>query len=533
MKSKRPKSSIRFVSLTLLFALLVMLLPVPAHANPDPGWYDASWKYRKTITFTSDSGKIPSTQSNFPVLISFGSDSDLAADAQDDGDDILFTSSDATTKLSHELEKFNGDTGELVAWVKVTSLSTSTVIYLYYGNASCSSQQSVSAVWDSNFKAVWHLKETSGTHYDSTSNDNDGTPNGGVTQGTTGKVNGADSFDGSNDYVSVPYSSNLDPSTVISVDCWFKAPASQPGADANNVVQIVDNSHGQWNGWVFIIDIPTGKLRWAIMNGVNWYYDAWSISSVLDNDWHHAAGLLDGNQIKFYIDGALQGTTPVTTYALSTGRPINLGAWWGGGAFTRFFNGLIDEVRISDTARSADWIKTEYSNQSDPSNFYSLGSETKNWESYRDSGSPPTTVWGSAENPYSSTYHTVYMYGEGFTSGHSYSIGFYDNGGTKSGSDVIGSLSGTNLSCEFELSTRWTSAAGLWHAVVFDNASPPATYAECSGTSGYTVEDDLQVGADAIPEFPSFFSAIGVSGLCFGIYYLIRKRQMQASPRTS
>ena len=140
-------------------------------------WYNTSWAYRKQITFTSDSAKIPSTQSYFPVLIEL-SDSDLAADAQDDGDDILFTSSDGTTQLDHEIEEFDGSTGELVAWVEVPSLSTGTMLHMYYGNATCGSQQNPTGVWDSNFKGVWHLKETTGgtdAIRDSTSNDNDGT----------------------------------------------------------------------------------------------------------------------------------------------------------------------------------------------------------------------------------------------------------------------------------------------------------------------------------------------------------------------
>ena len=113
------------LALALVAALAIALLPQPAYA--DPGWYDANWAYRKQITFTSDSAKIPSTQSYFPALISLSSDSDLAADAQDDGDDILFTSSDGTTQLDHEIEEFDGGTGQLVAWVEVPSLSTGTV----------------------------------------------------------------------------------------------------------------------------------------------------------------------------------------------------------------------------------------------------------------------------------------------------------------------------------------------------------------------------------------------------------------------
>ncbi|MEA3488318.1 MAG: hypothetical protein U9R10_03585, partial [Euryarchaeota archaeon] len=44
----------------------------------------------------------------------------------------------------------------------------------------------------------------------------------------------------------------------------------------------------------------------------------------------------------------------------------------------------IDEVRISDTARNADWIQTSYNNQNNPSSFYDVGAE----ESTTDPGIP-------------------------------------------------------------------------------------------------------------------------------------------------
>ena len=154
-----------------VFAVFLLLL-----ATVSADWYNSNWSYRKAVTI--DASKIPSTQTNFPVLVKLNSDSDLANDAQADGDDILFTSSDGSTKLSHEIEDFNSSTGELVAWVKVPSLSgsASTTLYMYYGNASASSQQDANNVWDVNYVMVQHLSETSGTHNDSTSNDNDGTP---------------------------------------------------------------------------------------------------------------------------------------------------------------------------------------------------------------------------------------------------------------------------------------------------------------------------------------------------------------------
>lgn len=64
-------------------------------------WYNSDWLYRKKITLKQAS----TTLSAFPALVSL-SDTDLAARAQADGDDIVFTDSDGTTKLSHEIENY-------------------------------------------------------------------------------------------------------------------------------------------------------------------------------------------------------------------------------------------------------------------------------------------------------------------------------------------------------------------------------------------------------------------------------------------
>ncbi len=90
-----------------------------------------SWGYRKKITI--DGTKVSGTQTSFPVLVNLVTDSDLASHAKSDGSDIVFTSSDGTTKLSFEIELYTGATGKLVAWVKVPVLvsGSNTDLYLY------------------------------------------------------------------------------------------------------------------------------------------------------------------------------------------------------------------------------------------------------------------------------------------------------------------------------------------------------------------------------------------------------------------
>jgi len=193
--------------------------------NDAAGWYDTNWTYRKKITI--DHTKVNGTQSNFPVLINLTSDMELAAKAQDDGDDILFTSSDGTNKLAHEIELYDSSTGKLIAWVNVTSLSNTpdTVLYMYYNNSTASNQQNPTGVWDTNYKGVWHLLGNSTALLpDATSNSNTGTKLavGRPANTASGQIDGAQVFDGTNDYVNCGNDTSLDITDAITIEVWVK-----------------------------------------------------------------------------------------------------------------------------------------------------------------------------------------------------------------------------------------------------------------------------------------------------------------------
>jgi len=186
----------------------------------EPGaWWDGNWLYRKEIVI--DHTLVDENLTNFPVLIANSSDVDLALHAQDSGDDIVFTDYSGV-KLNHEIELFNGTSGELVAWVNVTSLSADvdTVLYLYYGNSFCSNQENIVGTWSDDYQLVQHLKETSGLHYDSTSYGNNGTNVGSDPDGV-GKIDGCNVFDGADDYVNCGDDSSLSMSDKMTISAWF------------------------------------------------------------------------------------------------------------------------------------------------------------------------------------------------------------------------------------------------------------------------------------------------------------------------
>jgi hypothetical protein len=74
---------------------------------------------------------------------------------------------------------------------------------------------------------------------------------------------------------------------------------------------------------------------------------------------------------KLYVNGVPDNTASQTFYNLdSLTRPYSLG---GHPVLSSYnFNGIIDEARISNVARSADWITTEYNNQNSPATFYTI-----------------------------------------------------------------------------------------------------------------------------------------------------------------
>src|SRR6202007_1417883 len=59
-----------------------------------------------------------------------------------------------------------------------------------------------------------------------------------------------------------------------------------------------------------------------------------------------------------------QNNSTASTYVMGN-RTTDLARNWGG---------YLEEFRVSKTIRSADWIATDYNNQSSPSTFYTIGS---------------------------------------------------------------------------------------------------------------------------------------------------------------
>ncbi|MFW9813894.1 MAG: DUF2341 domain-containing protein [Candidatus Thorarchaeota archaeon] len=330
--------------------------------------------YRKDITI--DHTKVTSDLYGFPVLIDLY-DADLRFNVQPDGDDIVFAMDGWI--LPHEIELFeqsyNSSHAHLIVWVRADlSASSDTVISMYYGNPTTESYENPHSVWDTSFGAVWHLSEDpSGTVYDSTANGNDGVglPIGSEPTLQTGKIYGSSEFYGeaTNDRIESPHSSSLVLQTDMLVEAWIQTSNTDPTSD---VIVAKWGDVGHRNYWLGKLDGST--LAFYVDNTQS---VTAPLSWISDGNWHHIVGVADslGGDLLLYIDGIERGNALYSGSTQTGTSVIQIGNNPGSTGFIQEWDGRIDEVRVSNSYRSLDWIVTEFNNQNDPDSFYSIAGE--------------------------------------------------------------------------------------------------------------------------------------------------------------
>ncbi|MGZ5434555.1 MAG: DUF2341 domain-containing protein [Pyrinomonadaceae bacterium] len=348
-----------------------------------------NYTYRRTLTI--DHTKVPNTdQTNFPMLVS-GTYSYLATVANggnvqhSSGYDVVFGfDADCSMRLDHEVETYNGVTGAVNYWVRIPTLShvNDTVIYMCYGNSSVTtSQENVTALWDANFKAVYHLKGGVSLNVVDSKNSYVISNNGATA--TAGQVDGGAAFNGSTQYLTVAQPADFNWSNLRTIEFWMKL-----GNTSQSIPRLFSQGNGSNTAW---------SISWVDTASVDGYglagkYLEISIGTLARpgpqiqkrtpdgginsvNTWYHIAVVGDGTTIaSIYVNG-----NPVTVlnnigYVQNTSLSgFNIGRRHSNASY---FNGSLDEIRFSNIQRTADWIKTEHSNQSSPSTFYSISSVT-------------------------------------------------------------------------------------------------------------------------------------------------------------
>lgn len=321
--------------------------------NPSE-WWNTSWNYCRNVTINNNVG---STLIDFPVLINITSLGNMSP-VLDDLRFINNSCNNAGSELSYEIDTIVGDSA--LIWLKIPSfISGDNVIGMYYNNSDASNGEDITNVWV-NYTLVWHMGDNNTASIsDSTSHNNDGSKlsaNNPIESSTKKMIGKAQDF--SSDYIETKSSFfDIGAGKPITMEAW----AESDSIGVNDYVwgsNPVYFRYGNENkgSWCAYYTSATGWIETGIApdNDPNYFVMRWDLTDVdlLLND--------------LGVKGTDANDPSWTNRNLVIGAEGNKGDNW---------DGWIDEVRMSNVARSDDWINMSYQIVNSQSSLVIIGSE--------------------------------------------------------------------------------------------------------------------------------------------------------------
>ena len=196
----------------------------------------------------------------------------------------------------------------------------------------------------------------SGTTADSLIGSHVGTLTNGV--GFSSANGGTFVFDGTDDYISVPYSTQLDPTVGITFESWIYAP------DLTTVyyqeLYRKENPNGRH---LFSFQVSGTILSFGTQTTVSGYneLDASITPSALENKWLHAVASYQSGYKAIYINGDLiDSDTSITGTLVQANAAQIIGSIAGSG---EFFEGNYASFKMYNRGLSATEIEQNYNAQ--------------------------------------------------------------------------------------------------------------------------------------------------------------------------
>lgn len=385
------------------------------------------------VMFPGYSGAAPLT--NFPVLVRLSPtlnkfDYSLC---QEGGTDLRFADAEGNL-LSHEIDTWN-TTGESLVWVKVPSLSRATRLTAYYGCANPPAN-TPSAVWSNGFVGVWHLggstaaelTESSGVSTDFS------TVSGTVLFAQPGAIGGAVDFSsGTNSRLAADDDDDLDGFDDFTVELWSN------GAETNKIVYLLTKTASDEYAYNFNQNASKQNIFYIYKGNTNGGRSNLTSSyRVAPNVWNHHAIVRDttGKKSFSFTNGVPTSAKGMDLNAEQIKTMCNSSSPLYLGNSSSTFPGKIDELRISNVARSADWVKATHDCVAD-ADFaaYDVGND---WTRYANKFT--VTFAGAPAGETLSNFPVLVKVSENNPEGFSYADCRKPNGGDLRFADANGNL---------------------------------------------------------------------------------------------
>ena len=347
---------------------------------PEQGWL-LGWSHR--IGLTTDHEKISADLVHFPMAVFLkagNGDTSRVFDNIGDNPLRLAITDDAPSPSQYyvEIDHWDSTAGLGVLHVgRPGDLLPSTAnktLYLYYDNdqeentafVGFAGSQAAIQVWNEDFRGVWHMAEPTGAAViNSTATaDVNGTPVNAPVQ-ASGRIGHALSFSGPGPDQYVLIERRLTATTDNwTLHAWIN-PAVLPQGPSNAAI-IAYNGTDSGGYGMSVGNAGSGGSNFqaiygSVGGGAGWIVSGYVLSSA--DTWYHVAITRSGGTTRFFVNGQ-------QTHNESSVAPVAVpDRFTLGGQLNRdgdphpprrYFNGRIDEVRISSTARSLAWIIAEY-----------------------------------------------------------------------------------------------------------------------------------------------------------------------------
>jgi hypothetical protein len=347
----------------LFIALFVLLTNFNIDKSQAP-WAYPTFMYRVPITINNPNSY---DLTDFQVSIIVDTASLISAGKmQSSCNDIRFAD-ESGNALPYWVEA-GCNTASTMIWVKVPFIpaSSSTTIYMYYGDPSAASESDPSGVFIRIIDGLvgsWHFEEGSGTTaHDSSGNGNDGTlldDNPTNADGDTppqwvsGRYGGALQYDGVDDLVLI---SSLNPIQNRAINNFAFVVWIKSTADTGTIQQVFEG-HTR-TGEIYLEGRLPGTLSFYIRDDSGTAHSI-ATSPLALNNWYFIAGTYDGSTQRIYVNGNLISSASwsnafTITTGISVGRDYELNI--------QYFRGIIDELEIFNRALSAAEISDLYNN---------------------------------------------------------------------------------------------------------------------------------------------------------------------------
>jgi len=207
----------------------------------------------------------------------------------------------------------------------------------------------------------WKLNETSGSTYLDSYGDLDGSAIN-IPTPAVGLINGAQDFDGTSEYITVADDDSLDWGSTDSftIELW----ANFTNAASKNKVMIGRDQNGGVHWWLGA-NQPTGITNWNMKGTDGSGIAVTGTTSINDGEWHHIVAVRNEstNKNRLYVDGVEEANA---TYDYTAGfdatTTLGIGYMAYHGTPDYYYDGLLDEIALYDSALNASIIQQHYTN---------------------------------------------------------------------------------------------------------------------------------------------------------------------------